>query len=132
MSLAWVGWARFERGEWGQGILAWEESLRLATAVGFFMPGAMHQSDLAWCYRSVGAGEEAERHLDAANALVESRFPYLRAWALGHRSRAATARGALDQAARYLGRAQAGLAARTEFFACQHAQARPAAGGLNA
>ena len=127
MSLAWVGWTRFERGEWGQAILAWEESLRLAKAVGFFMPGAMHQSDLAWCYRSVGAGEEAERHLDAANALVESRFPYLRAWALGHRSRAATARGTLDLAVRYLDRAEEGLAARTEFFAFQHAHVSLAA-----
>src|SRR5258705_997355 len=72
-------------------------------------------------------GEEAERHLDAANALVESRFPYLRAWALGHRSRAATARGALDLAARYLERAQDGLAARTEFFAFQHAHVSLAA-----
>jgi tetratricopeptide (TPR) repeat protein len=127
MSLAWVGWTRFERGEWGQAILAWEESLRLAKAVGFFMPGAMHQSDLAWCYRSAGADEEAERHLDAAGALVESRFPYLRAWALGHRARAATARGALDLGARYLERAQDGLAARTEFFAFQHAHVSLAA-----
>jgi hypothetical protein len=127
MSLAWVGWTRFERGEFGQAILAWEESLRLAKAVGFFMPGAMHQSDLAWCYRSVGADEEAERHLETANALVESRFPYLRAWALGHRSRAATARGALDLAGQYLERAQEGLATRTEFFAFQHAHVSLAA-----
>lgn len=127
MSLAWVGWTRFERGEFGQAILAWEESLRLAKAVGFFMPGAMHQSDLAWCYRSAGAEEEAERHLDAANALVESRFPYLRAWALGHRSRAATAHGALELGGRYLKLAQDGLAARTEFFAFQHAHVSLAA-----
>ena len=127
MSLAWVGSTTFERGDFGRAILAWEESLRLAKAVGFFMPGAMHQSELAWCYRSAGAEEEAERHLDAANALVEARFPYLRAWALGHRSRAATARGALDLAARYLERAQEGLAARTEFFAFQHAQVSLAA-----
>jgi predicted ATPase/class 3 adenylate cyclase len=127
MSLAWVGCTRFELGDFGRAILAWEESLRLAKAVGFFMPGAMHQSDLAWCYRSAGAEEEAERHLEAANALVESRFPYLRAWALGHRSRAATARGALDLAGQYLKRAQEGLAARTEFFAFQHAHVSLAA-----
>ena len=127
MSMGWLAWMRFERGDFGQAILVWEESLRLANEVGFFMPAVMHESDLAWCYRSAGAQEEAERHLDAANVLVESRFPPLRAWALGHRSRAATARGALDLAGRYLERAEKGLAARGEFFAFQHAQVSLAA-----
>jgi hypothetical protein len=122
MSMGWLGWVRFERGDFGQAILVWEESLRLANEVGFFMPAVMHESDLAWCYRSAGAEEEAERHLDAANALVESRFPPLRAWVLGHRSRAATARGALDLAGQFLEQALEGLAARGEFFAFQHAQ----------
>jgi class 3 adenylate cyclase/tetratricopeptide (TPR) repeat protein len=121
MSIGDSAWPKFERGDFGQAINAWEESLRLAEAVGFLMPAAIHQSDLAWCYRSAGAEEEAERHLDAANALVESRFPYLRAWTLGHLSRAATARGALELAGRYLERAQEGLAAKGEFFAFQHA-----------
>ncbi|HEY5521510.1 MAG TPA: adenylate/guanylate cyclase domain-containing protein [Candidatus Limnocylindrales bacterium] len=121
MSMGASAWPRFERGDFGQAIQAWEESLRLAEAVGFLMPAAIHQSDLAWCYRAAGADEEAERHLAAAHALVESRFPYLRAWTLGHLSRAATARGALDLAGRYLERAQEGLAAKGEFFAFQHA-----------
>ena len=122
MSMGWLGWMRFERGDFGQAIHIWEECLRLADEVGFFMPAAMHQPDLAWCYRSAGADEEAERHLDAANSLVESRFPYVRAWTLGHRSRAATARGTLDLAGQYLERAQEGLAEKGEFFSFQHAQ----------
>ncbi|MBE3074470.1 MAG: hypothetical protein IMZ75_05920, partial [Actinobacteria bacterium] len=43
------------------------------------------------------------------------------AWTLGHLSRAATARGAIDLAGRYLERAQERLAARTEWFPFQHA-----------
>jgi predicted ATPase/class 3 adenylate cyclase len=122
VSMGWLGWMKFEQGDFGQAIHTWEECLRLAEAVGFFMPAAMHQSDLAWCYRSAGADEEAERHLGAASALVESRFPYVRSWTLGHLSRAATARGATDLAGQYLERAQEGLAAKGEFFAFQHAQ----------
>jgi tetratricopeptide (TPR) repeat protein len=122
MSMGWLGWTRFERGDFGQAILTWKESLRLAETVGFFMPAAMHQADLAWCYRSAGANEEAERHLEAANLLVESRFPYVRAWPLGHLSRAATARGATDLAGQYLERARESLGGKGEFFAFQHAQ----------
>jgi tetratricopeptide (TPR) repeat protein len=85
------------------------------------MPTALHEADLAWCYRSAGADEEAERHLEAAHALVDSRFPFWSAWTLGHLSRAATARGAIDLAGRYLERAQERLAARTEWFPFQHA-----------
>ncbi len=112
----------FERGDFGQAIQAWEESLRLAAAVGFLVPSALYEANLAWCYRSAGADEEAERHLEAAHALVESRFPSWSALTLGHLSRAATARGATDLAGRYLERAQERLAAKTgEFFAFQHA-----------
>ena len=121
MSTGGSGWPKFERGEFGPAIQAWEESLRLAAAVGFLMPTALHEADLAWCYRSAGADEEAERHLEAAHALVDSRFPFWSAWTLGHLSRAATARGAIDLAGRYLERAQERLAARTEWFPFQHA-----------
>jgi class 3 adenylate cyclase/tetratricopeptide (TPR) repeat protein len=121
VSLGFSACPLFERGDFGQAIQAGEEGLLLAEAVGFLMPAAIHESDLAWCYRSAGADEEAERHLAAAHAVVESRFRYLSAWTLGHLSRAATARGSLDLAARYLERAREGLAAKGEFFAFQHA-----------
>ena len=127
MSMGWLGWMRFEQGDFGKAIHTWEECLRLAETVGFFMPAAMHESDLAWCYRSAGANEEADRHLDAADSLVEARFPYVRAWTLGHLSRAATARGATDLAGQYLARAREALAAKGEFFAFQHAQVALAA-----
>jgi len=123
---------KFERGDFGQAIRAWEESLRLAEAVGFLMPTALHAADLAWCYRSAGADDEAERHLAAAHELVEARFPYMRAWTLGHLSRAATDHGALDLAERYLARAKEGLAAKGEFFAFQHAHVGLAAVELKA
>ena len=111
----------FERGDYGQAIQAWEEGLRLAAAVGFLVPRAINAVDLAWCYRSAGADEDAERHLEAAHALVESRLPYYRAWTLGHLSRAATARGALPAAGRYLELAQESLGPKGEFFAFKHA-----------
>jgi predicted ATPase len=111
----------FERGDYGHAIQAWEEGLRLAAAVGFLVPKAINAVDLAWCYRSAGADEDAERHLEAAHALVESHFPTYHAWTLGHLSRAATARGALPAAGRYLELAQASLGPKGEFFAFKHA-----------
>jgi len=124
------GWPKFERGDFGQAILAWEESLRLAAAVGFLAPTALYQADLAWCYRSAGADEEARRHLDAAHELVEARFPFWRAWTLGHLSRSATAGGAIDLARGYLERAREALVPRTEWSAFQHAQIGLAAAEL--
>jgi len=56
--------ARFERGDLGAAIQGWEESLRLADAVGFLMPNVLHRGDLGWCYRIAGAGEQADRHLE--------------------------------------------------------------------
>ena len=122
ISVGGSGWPKFERGDFGQAILAWEESLRLAVAVGFLAPTALYEAELAWCYRSAGADEEARRHLEAAHKLVEARFPFLRAWTLGHLSRSATASGAIDLARGYLERAQEMLVARTEWFAFQQAQ----------
>jgi predicted ATPase/class 3 adenylate cyclase len=121
MSIGGSGWQRFERGDLGGAIEAWEESLRLANAVGFLMPTALHRGDLGWCYRTVGANERGDAHLEATHALVGSRFPFLRPWILGHLSRAATAHGTLDVAATYLAQAEEALPARTEWFAFQQA-----------
>jgi tetratricopeptide (TPR) repeat protein len=121
LSLGDSAWIWFERGDLGATIQVWEESLRLAAAVGFLMPTALFRGDLGWCYRTVGAGEQADHHLEATRTLVESRFPFLRPWILGHLSRAATARDALDLAATYLARAEEALPAKTEWFAFQHA-----------
>ena len=112
---------RFERGDLGAAIQGWEESLRLAEAVGFLTPPAIYRGDLGWCYRTVGASEQADRHLEATRTLVESRLPFYRAWILGHLSRAATAHGTLDLAANYLAQAEEGLLAKTEYFAFQQA-----------
>jgi ATP/maltotriose-dependent transcriptional regulator MalT len=121
MSLGASAWVRFERGEVGAAIQGWEESLRLAEAVGFLVPLALHRGDLGWCYRTVGADKQADRHFEATRTLVESRFPSMRAWILGHLSRAATAHGALDLAATYLAQAEEALPARTEFYSFQQA-----------
>jgi len=112
---------RFERGDLGAAIQGWEESLRLAEAVGFLTPPAIYRGDLGWCYRTVGASEQADRHLEATRTLVESRFPFWRAWILGQLSRAATAQGTLGLAATYLAQAEEALPAKTELFAYQQA-----------
>ena len=121
MSRGASAWVPFERGDLGAAIQGWEESLRLAEAVGFLVPPALHRGDLGWCYRTAGADEQGDQHLEATRALVESRFPYQRAWILGHLSRAATAHGTLDLAATYLAQAEEALPAKTEFFAFQQA-----------
>ena len=123
-----TGWPRFERGEFGAAIQTWEESLRLAAAVGFLFPAAMYQADLAWCYRSAGADDVAQRHLDAAHALVEERFPFWRAWTLGHLSRSATASGAF-RPGRRLSRARPGGAGREDRMVRVPARARRTGGG---
>jgi tetratricopeptide (TPR) repeat protein len=112
---------RFERGDLGGAIRSWEESLRLAEAVGFIVPPALYRGDLAWCYRTAGAGGHADRHLEATRTFVESHFPSYGAGLLGLLSRAATAHGTLDAAATYLAQAEVELAAKTELFAFQHA-----------
>ncbi len=121
-SLGGTAWVLFERGDFGGAIAAVEESLRLAAEVGFIVPPLLYEGDLAWYYRCAGAVEESGRHLEAARVVVESHYPTVGAWLLGHLSRAATAKGALDEAAQYLERAEEALAARQgEFLAFQHA-----------
>ena len=124
------GWPLFERGELGQAIVAWEESLRLAAAVGFLAPTALYEADLSWCYRTAGAPDLARSHLEAAYALVEARFPFWRAWMLGHLSRAASSEGDIDLADRHLRRAREVLVDRTEWSAFQHAHIGLAAAEL--
>jgi len=121
MSLGASPWVLFERGDLGAAILGWEESLRLAEAVGFLVPTALHGGDLGWCYRIAGANEQADQHFEATRTLVEARFPSARGWIFGHLSRAATARGRLDIAATRLAQAEEALHTKWEFFAYQHA-----------
>ena len=121
-SLAGSAWPLFELGDFGGAIAALEESLRLASGVGFIVPPVLYEGDLAWFYRCAGADDESERHLEAARTVVEAHYPSVGAWLLGHLSRAATAGGATVLAAQYLERANEELGEnRGEFLPFQHA-----------